>query len=42
MTGAKYFSDVLADNGGSFFLALGTYNGWIEGMTVVSIFSCDN
>lgn len=36
MTGAKYFSDQLAANGGSFLKALGGYNGWQPGMTVVS------
>lgn len=38
MTGAKYFSDQLAANGGSFLKTLGQYNGWVEGMTIVSIF----
>ena len=38
MTGAKYFSDQLAANGGSFFKTLGEYNGWEEGMTVVSTY----
>lgn len=34
MTGAKYFSDQLAANGGDFFKTLGAYNGWEDGMTV--------
>ncbi|KAF9793374.1 lysozyme-like protein [Thelephora terrestris] len=34
MTGAKYFSSQLAASDGNFFLALGSYNGWVEGMTV--------
>jgi hypothetical protein len=39
MTGAKYFSDQLAANGGSFLKTLGGYNGWQPGMTIVSAFS---
>jgi hypothetical protein len=39
MTGAQFFSDQLAANGNSFFLTLGSYNGWKQGMTVVRIFS---
>ena len=39
MTGAQYFSSQLAANGNSFFLTLGSYNGWTLGMTVVRIFS---
>ena len=38
MTGVKHFFDQLAANGGSFFKILGEYNGWEEGMTVVSAF----
>lgn len=38
-TGAKYFADTLAANGGNFFLTLGGYNGWEKGMNVVSTFS---
>ena len=40
MTGAQYFSDQLAGNNNSFFLTLGSYNGWKQGMTVVRI-SCN-
>lgn len=42
MTGAKYFSDQLALNGGNVLKAIGYYNGWPDGMTVVSIFSAIN
>ena len=35
-TGAKYFSDSLAENGGNFLLTLGRYNGWEQGMDIVS------
>ena len=37
MTGAKYFADSLAANNGDFLKTLGKYNGWEEGMDVVSI-----
>ncbi|KAF9653817.1 lysozyme-like protein [Thelephora ganbajun] len=33
-TGAKYFSDQLAANGGNFLMTLGGYNGWVKGMNV--------
>lgn len=39
MTGAKYFSDQLSSNGGNVLKTFGGYNGWVEGMTVVSSFS---
>jgi len=32
-TGAKFFADVLAQNGGNVLKAAGHYNGWFEHMT---------
>lgn len=36
-TGTKYFATVLANHGGSVLEAIGEYNGWYKGMTVVSL-----
>jgi len=35
-TGAKYFSNSLAANGGNLLLTIGAYNGWSQGLTVGS------
>ncbi|KIL65975.1 glycoside hydrolase family 23 protein [Amanita muscaria Koide BX008] len=32
-TGAQFFSQTLNDNGGNLLLAIGTYNGWYNGLT---------
>ncbi|KAJ6594139.1 lysozyme-like domain-containing protein [Mycena capillaripes] len=33
MTGAKYFSQTLSNNGGNVLLSIGEYNGWTPGLT---------
>lgn len=35
MTGAKYFSETLKNNNGDLLKSIGTYNGWVTGMTYV-------
>lgn len=35
-TAARYFANVLKDNGGNVLRSVGTYNGWAPGMTVAS------
>ena len=37
MTGADFFSGLISDNGGNVLKAIGQYNGWFQGLTVVSI-----
>jgi soluble lytic murein transglycosylase-like protein len=36
-TAARYFADVLNNNGGNVLLAIGQYNGWYKGLTVVRV-----
>ena len=36
MTAAQYFSQSLASNNGNVLLTIGMYNGWHQGLTIVS------
>ncbi len=36
MTGAQFFSGLISSNGGNILLAIGEYNGWSKGLTIVS------
>lgn len=38
-TGAKYFADNLKANNGDLLKSIGSYNGWIQGMTYVCYFA---
>ena len=36
MTGAQFFTGLISDNGGNLLKSIGQYNGWREGLTIVS------
>jgi hypothetical protein len=40
--GAKLFTTLLDQNDGNILIAIGNYNGWSLGMTIVSVFSCSH